>query len=364
MKEDSLILDIKGLVKRYGRFEALAGIDLEVAHGEFIALLGPSGCGKSTTLMAIAGFVQPDNGNILLSGREITKLPPERRGMGVVFQDYALFPHLSVLENVAFPLRMRGIGRREREEKAASVLEQVQLPAKSVHSFPNELSGGQRQRVAVARALVFDPVMLLMDEPLAALDRRLRQHLQFELRHLQRRLGTTVIYVTHDQEEALVLADRIAVMRDGRFEQVDAPRMIYDRPANAFVAGFLGESNRLSGTVKQREDGRQTFVAQGLDFECPVLGESSGRFLVVRPERIRLVAERPAEQPSMPAVISDVAFLGDKLRVEVTLADGSLWTASIPAANLPENDTLIASGNSIFVTWCERDARLLTEEVS
>ena len=255
------ILSIRGLRKSYGAFTALDEVDLDVARGEFVALLGPSGCGKSTTLMAVAGFVEPDDGSIMLPGENITRLAPEKRRMGVVFQDYALFPHLSVLDNVAFPLRMRGFGRREREEKALAALEQVQLPKKSIRARPAELSGGQSQRVAVARALVFDPVMLLMDEPLAALDSRLRQHLQFELRHLQDRLDTTVIYVTHDQEEALVLADRIVVMRDGRFEQVGTPREVYEKPANAFVAGFLGEFEQPAGPCRQA---RKRFGAREL----------------------------------------------------------------------------------------------------
>ncbi len=355
------ILSIRGLTKRYGAFTALDGVDLDVKRGEFVALLGPSGCGKSTTLMAVAGFVEPDEGSIVLSGEDITRLAPEKRRMGVVFQDYALFPHLSVLDNVAFPLRMRGIGRREREEKALAVLEQVQLPRKSIHSRPSELSGGQRQRVAVARALVFDPVMLLMDEPLAALDRRLRQHLQFELRHLQERLDTTVIYVTHDQEEALVLSDRIVVMRDGRFEQVGTPREVYESPANAFVAGFLGESNSLPVSVTKRDS---SSVYAGYD-GCKALMRVPGAFpdaeglLVVRPERLRIEANPQEGRPALPARIVDIVFLGDRLRAELSLPHGVAWTASIPVGEAGEYVEKLRRGAEVSLTWSPADARLL-----
>jgi ABC-type Fe3+/spermidine/putrescine transport system ATPase subunit len=358
------ILGIRGLSKHYGAFTALSGIDLDVSRGEFVALLGPSGCGKSTTLMAVAGFVEPDEGSITLAGRDITRLAPEKRRMGIVFQDYALFPHLSVLDNVAFPLRMRGMGRREREAKALAVLEQVQLPQKSIHSRPSELSGGQRQRVAVARALVFDPVMLLMDEPLAALDRRLRQHLQFELRHLQERLETTVIYVTHDQEEALVLADRIVVMRDGRFEQVGAPREVYEKPASAFVAAFLGESNSLRVKIAKRGSGSVFVRFEGHDTLIEVPGDfpHAEGLLVVRPERLRIEAGKRESVSGLPAQIRDVAFLGDRLRAELSLFDGVSWTASIPISQAgPQVDQLERDAR-VSISWSPHDARLLAVE--
>jgi ABC-type Fe3+/spermidine/putrescine transport system ATPase subunit len=357
------ILRIRGLTKRYGAFTALAGIDLDVARGELVALLGPSGCGKSTTLMAVAGFVEPDSGSIELAGKDITRLVPEQRSMGVVFQDYALFPHVTVLENVAFPLRMRGIGRREREEKALGVLEQVRLPQKCIRAHPNELSGGQRQRVAVARALVFDPVMLLMDEPLAALDRRLRQHLQYELRHLQDRLGTTVIYVTHDQEEALVLADRIVVMREGQFEQIGSPCEVYERPANAFVASFLGESNSLPVSVVRRDDG--SAVARYGNHETPITvatAMAARGVLVIRPERLRIEKRRPeGDGPALPARVIDVAFLGDRLRAELLLFDSVSWTASIPTGEAGRGADLLERGAEVTVSWSPADARLLPD---
>lgn len=361
------ILRIRGLTKRYGAFTALQEIDLDIARGEFVALLGPSGCGKSTTLMAVAGFVEPDAGSVALSGKDITRLAPEKRQMGVVFQDYALFPHMNVLDNVSFPLRMRGVGRREREEKARSVVEQVQLPEKSILARPSELSGGQRQRVAVARALVFDPVLLLMDEPLAALDRRLRQHLQFELRHLQARLDTTVVYVTHDQEEALVLADRIVVMRTGRFEQIGPPREVYEKPANAFVAGFLGESNSLPVKVVRR-DGDRLLAGYGDHdglIEVADTGFASGEGLfVIRPERLRIVAPKYSGHATLPARVVDVAFLGDRLRAELHLFDEVSWTASIPITEASAEIDLLRPGSEVGVTWSPSDARLLPAELA
>ncbi|MDL2403799.1 ABC transporter ATP-binding protein [Rhizobium mayense] len=361
--ETQPILSIRGLSKRYGDFEALSGIDLDVARGEFVALLGPSGCGKSTTLMAVAGFVEPDAGSIVLAGNDITALAPDKRHMGMVFQDYALFPHMSVLENVAFPLRMRKVSRREREEKALAALETVQLPRKSIYARPSELSGGQRQRVAVARALVFDPVMLLMDEPLAALDRRLRQHLQYELRHLQARIDTTVIYVTHDQEEALVLADRIVVMRNGQFEQVGKPRDIYDSPANAFVAGFLGESNSAPAHVVQRDSGAVRAVINGTEDPIEVPGDfapAEGLF-VVRPERLRVHAAGENSGASLRAQIIDIAFLGDRLRAELQLSDELAWTANIPIRDVMGTEHLLARGNEVRVSWAPADGRLLPD---
>ncbi|AGS24526.1 ABC transporter ATP-binding protein [Rhizobium etli] len=360
------ILSIRGLSKRYGSFEALSGIDLDVTRGEFVALLGPSGCGKSTTLMAVAGFVEPDAGSIVLSGNDITALAPDKRRMGMVFQDYALFPHMSVLDNVAFPLRMRKVPRREREEKALAALETVQLPKKSIHARPSELSGGQRQRVAVARALVFDPVMLLMDEPLAALDRRLRQHLQYELRHLQARIDTTVIYVTHDQEEALVLADRIVVMRNGRFEQVGRPRDIYDSPANAFVAGFLGESNSAPAHVVRRESAgvRAIINGSGDPIEVPGNFAPDQGLFVVRPERLRVQAPDQRSSTSLPAQIIDVAFLGDRLRAELRLADDLAWTASIPIRDALGAEQLLARGNDVRISWLAGDGQLLPTDTA
>ncbi len=357
------LLSLRGLRKKFGALEAVRGLDLDVAQGEFVALLGPSGCGKSTTLMAIAGFERPDAGTITLAGRDITDEPPEARAMGVVFQDYALFPHMSALENVMYPLRLRGASRGQAEEKARATLAQLRLPDSAVAARPGRLSGGQRQRVAVARAIVFDPLILLMDEPLAALDRRLRQHLQFELRHLQASLGTTVLYVTHDQEEALVLADRIAVMREGRIEQLGPPRQIYDEPASAFVAGFLGESNGLAVSVTGEQGGYCRLSAAafpGVELQAPAAALADRQaLLVIRPENTRLAQGHPAGQQSLPATVVDWAFLGQQIRVELALGEGLAWTATMHPRRAGLDLARLEPGTRLYAAWDRDDARLV-----
>src|SRR4051794_16533896 len=237
-----LPLRLDRLNKRFGDFVAVDEISLEIAGGEFLTLLGPSGSGKTTTLMMIAGFTEPSSGHIRLGDRPIDALPSYRRGFGMVFQNYALFPHMTAAENIGFPLKMRGVSSNDRARRVAGALEMVRLPDFGAR-YPNQLSGGQQQRVALARALVYNPPVLLMDEPLGALDKKLREEMQLEIKRIQKELGITAIYVTHDQEEALVMSDRIAVMNHGEIEQVDGPSRIYEHPATRFVADFIGESN-------------------------------------------------------------------------------------------------------------------------
>ncbi|MFK3665751.1 ABC transporter ATP-binding protein [Ochrobactrum teleogrylli] len=241
---DDNIIQIRRLNKNYGSTPILRDVDLDVRQGEFLTLLGPSGSGKTTLLNIIAGILQSDSGSILLRGRDISHLPPEKREIAVVFQNYALFPHMTVAQNVAFPLKMRGIGRDECRKRVEDALSIVKLET-FAGRYPSELSGGQQQRVALARAQVFGPAIMLMDEPLSALDKRLREHMKTELKLIQQRLGLTVIYVTHDQGEALALSDRIAVMEEGRIAQLSSPQEIYERPANRFVAEFIGEANLM-----------------------------------------------------------------------------------------------------------------------
>uniref|UniRef100_UPI0026393C49 ABC transporter ATP-binding protein n=1 Tax=uncultured Amaricoccus sp. TaxID=339341 RepID=UPI0026393C49 len=246
------------VAKAYGNFRVIEDLSLTIEAGEFISLLGPSGSGKTTLLMMLAGFEDVTSGAILLDGRRIDALPPYRRDMGVVFQSYALFPHMTVAGNVAFPLEMRGAARGEIAERVRRALDMVQLGALA-ERHPHQLSGGQQQRVALARALVFEPALVLMDEPLGALDKQLREQMQLDIRALHRRLGLTIVFVTHDQSEALTMSDRIAVFDRGRIEQVGTPREIYDRPATRFVAEFIGETNLLAGTVRS-DDGRLASV--------------------------------------------------------------------------------------------------------
>ncbi|CCD99634.1 ABC transporter ATP-binding protein [Bradyrhizobium sp. STM 3809] len=279
-------LTLDGLTKRYGEAAAVSDVSLGVAKGEFISLLGPSGCGKTTTLQMIAGLVEPSAGRITLDGRDITHEKPDRRGLGIVFQSYALFPHMTVAQNVSFGLEMRKVPRAERDTRVKQALALVQLAALA-DRYPRQLSGGQRQRVAVARALVIDPPVLLLDEPLSNLDAKLREEMQFELRGIQRRVGTTTIMVTHDQSEALSMSDRVVVMEQGRIMQVDAPYRLYESPATPFISTFVGKMNRLPGVWRQGgiEAGGRLLPCDGAG-----LAEGAAAVLAIRPEKIGLTA--------------------------------------------------------------------------
>ena len=298
-------LELRGLDKRFGAFHAVHAMDLVAAQGEFVTLLGPSGCGKTTTLNMIAGFTTPDAGTIHLAGREVETLPPHRRDLGIVFQDYALFPHRTVAENIGFGLRMRRIGRAEIDARVTEAMALVRLDGLGDRR-PLQLSGGQRQRVALARALVIRPALLLLDEPLSNLDLKLREEMRSEISLLQRRLGIATVFVTHDQDEALTMSDRIAVMRAGRIEQLGSAQAIYETPASAFVAGFIGTTNLL----RVQRDG------------APVL-------LTVRPERLKLAAPgaSPPGTTAWAATIERTVYLGSRMEVALRLADGAAATA-------------------------------------
>jgi putative spermidine/putrescine transport system ATP-binding protein len=304
---------------------AVRDLSLDVAPGEFLTLLGPSGSGKTTTLMLLAGFERPDAGEILLEERPIARTPPHRRGIGVVFQNYALFPHLTVAGNVAFPLRVRGVGRAEQQDRVARALDMVRLVGLE-DRLPAQLSGGQQQRVALARALVFAPRLVLLDEPLGALDRQLREEVQLEIRRLHERLGVTMMYVTHDQAEAITLSDRIAVFSEGAVQQLGTPQELYDDPASAFVARFVGENNRLHGRVDGIEDDLAVVRLDcGPVVEARLADAEAGEACVVsvRPERIAVaaVAAEDMGEGALPATVTEVIFHGDhvRLRLEVGL---------------------------------------------
>ncbi|MDM7323910.1 MAG: ABC transporter ATP-binding protein [Thermus sp.] len=301
-----VLVRLLGVRKAYGQVMALEGVDLEVKRGEFFSLLGPSGCGKTTLLRLIAGFETPDAGRIEIAGQDVSRVPPYDRPVNTVFQNYALFPHMTVAGNVAFGLRMKGLPPEEVRKKVAWALELVDLLGLEGR-YPRELSGGQKQRVALARALVLEPQVLLLDEPLSALDLKLRQELRVELMQLQRRLGTTFIFVTHDQEEALVMSDRIAVMRSGRIEQVGLPDEVYERPKNRFVADFLGRSNLLP--ARPHPQGAETPLGV-LRLKEPLLREA---YLVIRPEKIRLypVANGGVERHNLVrARVEEIVYTG------------------------------------------------------
>ena len=321
--KDVILLD--AVSKTYGDVTAVDGVTLHLHPGELVTLLGPSGSGKSTTLMMIAGLVFPTSGRILMGDEDISFMPPEKRNMGVVFQHYALFPHMSVLENVAFPLRARGMAGSEIERRVAAALRMTQLTGLEQRA-PHQLSGGQQQRVALARALVFRPPVLLMDEPLGALDRKLRLRMQVEIREIQRLLGFAVVHVTHDQEEALVMSDRIAVLAEGRVRQVGTPREVYERPADRFVADFLGEANVLDGEVVETTVGTCVVQVSGA---VRVKVRSDRRLekgqrtsLCVRPERVALSNELGREWNVFEGKLRDIRYQGDVTRYIVEIGEG------------------------------------------
>jgi putative spermidine/putrescine transport system ATP-binding protein len=342
-----------------GQSLVVRDLNLSVARGEFLTLLGPSGSGKTTTLMMLAGFEMPTSGHILLDGKPIERLPPHKRNIGMVFQNYALFPHMSVAENLAFPLQMRGVGRAEIQTRVASALDMVQMGRFGARR-PAQLSGGQQQRIALARALVFEPQLVLMDEPLGALDKQLREHMQLEIRHLHARLGVTFIYVTHDQSEALTMSDRIAVFNNGAVEQVAIPSVLYENPASAFVARFIGENNGIEGRILAREDRRCVVEAPGgerieavSDTLDPAAREAT---LSLRPERVRLFPS-PGELPNMfEATVAELIYLGDHTRLRVKVLGRDDFIIKVAnATGMPD----FAEGARIPIGWRREDCHAL-----
>ena len=316
----ALPIVIRGLTKKYGSLYALDSVDLDVSSGEFLTLLGPSGSGKTTLLMAIAGFNRPDSGSILFGETEMILAPPHQREVGMVFQNYALFPHMTVSENVAFPLKLRKIGSKESQERVEEALSTVQLSDLGERKI-DQLSGGQKQRVALARAFVFKPRILLMDEPLSALDKKLREQMQIELKQLHRKLGVTTVYVTHDQREALTMSDRIAVINHGKFEQIETPPAIYNTPANPFVADFIGESTMLP--LKLNSSGELFY--QDLLISSEHLGSSNEEWLlVVRPERLFTLKDFVNDLDNtiiFSGVISEYVYQGETAFALVSISD-------------------------------------------
>jgi spermidine/putrescine ABC transporter ATP-binding subunit len=349
-------LQLIELTKIYGDVVAADRVTLDIAPGEFITLLGPSGSGKTTTLMMVAGFVIPTSGQILVNGEDIAFRPPHKRNIGMVFQNYALFPHMTIAENIAFPLKMRKWPRDRIEQAVREALQLVRLPGFE-QRYPRQLSGGQQQRVALARALVFRPPVLLMDEPLGALDKKLREEMQLEIKHIQESLNITTIYVTHDQEEALTMSDRIAVMRDGRIEQIGTPRELYEQPASEFVASFIGESNFLMGRL-ERQDGHAYLVTEDgwrvaiPDAEDLPAGEQVT--VALRPERI-VLGERRGENHA-EATIEEIIYMGEATKFRVRLLGDRLLTVKQPT----RLETMRwQRGERVLLSWQAEDAVLL-----
>ena len=341
-----------------GKSTVVNEVDLDIRKGEFLTLLGPSGSGKTTCLMMLAGFESTTSGEIRIGGRSIHTLPPRRRGIGMVFQNYALFPHMTVGANLAFPLEVRGMDRDTCRERVERALQLVRLEGYEDRR-PSQLSGGQQQRVAIARALVFDPELVLMDEPLGALDRRLREEMQYEIRRIHKTLGVTVVYVTHDQQEAMVMSDRIAVLRGGVIEQVADPETLYEEPRSSFVARFIGENNRLHGKVAgtdgdicEVEAGGETIRA----IRIVPCGAGDPTTLSIRPERVAVAPEPGLYTNELEALIEDITFLGDYLRIRVSVCGTSDFVIKIP--NIVGHGALLA-GDRIRIGWTPTDCRVL-----
>ena len=352
-------VEYQNVQKSYdGQTLVVEDLNLAVQKGEFLTLLGPSGSGKTTCLMMLAGFEQTSAGTILVDGVSVQDLPPDKRGIGVVFQNYALFPHMTVGGNLSFPLEVRRLPPTERAERVRKALRLVQLEGFEDRR-PGQLSGGQQQRVAIARALVFEPDLVLMDEPLGALDRRLREEMQFEIRRIQRELGVTVIYVTHDQQEAMVMSDRVAVFRDGRIEQVASPETLYEEPERAFVAHFIGENNLVAGTVVGSDGDICVVDTEGGTVHAfDVQGNPPGDevLLAIRPERVGVAAETGQYANELEADVVDVVFIGDHLRVRLKVGERDDFIAKIP--NIVGHGRVLP-GDTVRIGWATLDCRAL-----
>lgn len=349
-------LNIQNLCKSFGSVEVLRDFNLDIKQGEFVSLLGPSGCGKTTTLRCVAGFEYPNEGSIEFGEKEMTYVAPEKRDVGMVFQSYALFPHLTVRENLAFGLEMRNVSKDEMRERIDAVLQMVQLTGMDTR-FPRELSGGQQQRVALARALVIEPSVLLLDEPLANLDASLRDDMRFFIRDLQQRVGITSIYVTHDQSEAIVMSDRIVVMFDGQIAQVGAPREIHDKPANRRVAEFVGRSNFIGGRiVGASKDGIQKIeTPYGVFSATSASGQAKGSkaTLMIRPENIDLGRPKPGAN-KLKAKVSKAVYLGNAVNLTLHLPDGEIMLVDA------SSDSDIKTGDALTISFAPSNAWLLS----
>jgi len=360
MDEEKKGVCLQSLTKKFGKVVAVDEISLHVDEGEFLTLLGPSGSGKTTTLMMIAGFELPTAGKIYIRGKDVMMVPPHERNIGMVFQNYALFPHMTVSNNVAFPLKMRKLSKKEIAQRVGRVLEIVKLPGFE-NRLPRQLSGGQQQRVALARALVYDPPLLLMDEPLGALDKKLREHMQIEIRNLQRELRITSLYVTHDQQEALTMSDRIAVFDQGKIQQVGTPDELYEKPSNPFVADFIGESNFITGHIVGLEDDSAIMTSEDREIEIPC-PRTSGLVieqkvqLVIRPEKIRFV--EPSFNPlvRVDGVVEELIYSGEVRRYTIRISHEQTIDLK---QQIMHGVKAFRNGDRVSVGWSLEDSKIL-----
>ena len=359
-------LRVSKLAKRYGEFVALAPTDLDVGEGEFLTLLGPSGSGKTTLLSLVAGLTHPDEGLVMIGGADVTFSPPYARDVGMVFQNYALFPHMTVEENIAFPLEMRRMSRAEIRRLVAEALEIVRLPHVA-QRYPRELSGGQQQRIALARCMVYRPSIVLMDEPLGALDKKLREQMQLEIKRIHRELRTTIVYVTHDQEEAMTLSDRICLMNAGRIEQLGSPSDLYFRPCSLFAADFLGESNLLPAEVSEASEDRLRVVIAGTEVPVPATGNGAAFAkgqsvkLMVRPQNLRLTADATGQTAKLTARLVDIMESGSltKLYLEPLVQGLPSLVAACPTSARASHHGI---GELLSLDWDETEAVVIANE--
>lgn len=360
-----VIVSLENVTKKFGKVVAVDNVSLDMNQGEFMTLLGPSGCGKTTILRLIAGFIKPDSGKILIKGKDVSRKAPYERNLGMVFQSYALFPHMKACENVAFGLKLRQMKKKDIDKKVAEALELVQLPECS-DRYPRELSGGQQQRIALARALVTEPDVLLFDEPLSNLDFKLRQQMRFELKAIQKRVGITAIYVTHDQTEALTMSDRIAVINKGKIIQIGTPTEVYEKPRNKFVASFIGEANFIEGKISKLDKKEKKLTIEiknavlNLDsstLDEVALDEKTQVSVAVRPHKFRIVKKKTQTTNTVEGKIENLAYIGSMIKYDVSLPDGSVVKVDQPLLKRIE----FKIGETIFLEWDADDCIVLTE---
>ncbi len=341
-----------------GEILVVKGFNLDIGKGEFVTMLGPSGSGKTTCLMMLAGFETPTQGEIFINGTAVNRIAPHKRNIGMMFQNYALFPHMTIAENLAYPLQVRRMGRSEVEEKVKRALDMVELGGFESRR-PKQLSGGQQQRVALARALVFEPSLVLMDEPLGALDKQLREQMQYEIKHIHARLGVTVVYVTHDQSEALTMSDRIAVFNNGVVQQLDTPQGLYEKPVNSFVADFIGENNVLHGKIESEENGICSLNVNGEKIKATAVTQAPAGTQVmmsIRPERVVLGSHHEGIDNSFVGSVKECIYHGDHIRVRVSLLGQDQFILKLPNSAATGG---VSVGDSVQVAWSSGDARAL-----